>query len=84
MTLTQDDLSSVILSTIASSSSIPDTRYLRCKGATLSSQDDQTAIKAVLDSLASKEVNGFLAYLISDGGGATDHHDIICVDRRRQ
>jgi hypothetical protein len=52
----QEALQALILRTVDANGSIPDTRLLDSNGSKLASVEDQMAVKAVLDSLGSKEV----------------------------
>ena len=54
-----EQIQTLILKTLDKDGSIPDTRELELNGAKLASTEDQGAIKAVLDSLWSKEVGPF-------------------------
>ena len=60
-----EQIQAVILQTLDRDGSIPDTRQLQVGpgGAPLASAEDQIAVKAVLDSLWSKEVRPPLAPL---------------------
>ena len=49
-------LQSLILSTLDSDGSIPDSRQLRYNGVPLASSDEQAVVKSALDSLWSREV----------------------------
>lgn len=64
-------IQAIILKTLDRDGSIPDTRELELGGAKLASGEDQNAIKAVLDSLWSKEVGSLagvaMAYQYIDG-----------------
>ena len=51
-----EQIQTLILQTLDKDGTIPDTRELELNGVKLASTEDQGAIKAVLDSLWSKEV----------------------------
>lgn len=51
-----EQIQALVLQTLDRDGTIPDSRELELNGAKLATGDDQTAIKAVLDSLLSKEV----------------------------
>lgn len=53
---TAEDIQPIILQTLEASGSIPDSRELAYNGRLLQSADEQGVVRAVLDSLASKEV----------------------------
>lgn len=62
-----EQIQALILRTLDRDGTIPDSRELELNGAKLISGDDQTAIKAVLDSLQSKEVGHTLVLVRTDG-----------------
>lgn len=52
-----EQIQALVLQTLDRNGAIPDTRELTVNGTTLASGEDQIAVKAVLDSLWSKEVS---------------------------
>jgi hypothetical protein len=56
-----EQIQALILQTLDRDGTISDTRELELNGVKLASGDDQNAIKAVLDSLWSKEVSHWCA-----------------------